>query len=507
MATLLSKALKDLAMTVQKASRGSLSTFVPNAPPQYGQPLPDEVGGDAQGLITPQRMREIAVKVPSVSAAINAIMDFTDGVELTVRNTDPAQPTDMARLAHTQSFIDTPNPQDTSLHFYHKLRYDIVTLGFGAVEIERDSMGMPANLWVLDAARLRVDYDEHGTIKGYDMIDARGMPITSGDGTHAWLPEDVILYLRDPMSSTQYSNSRIAQLFTCAIVESLMLHFISMRFTDSNIPVGVYDLGEITEDELRTAIASWNSQASKEHRILLTGSKGSKWYPFGYHLKDLEATQLLATVRSKIMGILGVTMNEMGEAQDVNKSNGYNLSFTFKKRAVEPVLNEVCLTTTRRLLWEELNYRDMEYSYEEIDSRDELIQSEIDKNYLQTGTYTFNHVRNRKGLPSEPGGDLAMVFTGTAWVPVSMLEAFAQAQLDALNAVVTEAAAGGAGGPGAGSISAPITRPPKEPMGMTTPDGAGSSAVKVKYPRGQPQKPSEGTVQTRENMGARTNGR
>src|SRR5258708_1584783 len=116
-----------------------------------------------------------------------------------------------------------------------------------------------------------------------------------------------------------------------------------LRFTDSNIPFGVFDLGDVTEHELRLAIDNWNAQGRAGNRIMMTGSKGagSKWIPFGYHLKDLEATELLKEFRMKQMGILGVTMNELGESQDINRSNGYNLSFTFKKRGVEPVLDEI----------------------------------------------------------------------------------------------------------------------------------------------------------------------
>ncbi len=102
-----------------------------------------------------------------------------------------------------------------------------------------------------------------------------------------------------------------------------MLAFIGARFTDSNVPFGVFDAGDITPEEQQQAIASWNSQARKNHRIVITGSRGgSKWYPFGYSLKELEAKDLLNQVRGYQMAVMGVTMNELGESQDINKSNG-----------------------------------------------------------------------------------------------------------------------------------------------------------------------------------------
>jgi hypothetical protein len=507
MSTLISKAFKAGADFLSKASRNTLSSYVVGVPPQYGQ-APEIVSpADVQGLITPERMREIVMKTPTASACLNATLDYCTSVEIKIRNTDPSKPTDPRRAAVVQNYMRRPNYQDTWGQLIYKLMRDISTIGYGALEIERDQRGGVANLWVLDAARLRIDYNEHGKILGFDMLDIRGMPISGEDGVHAWLPQDVIFFPRDPNSYSIYSTSRISQLFTCGVLEDMMIAFISGRFTDSNIPYGLLDLGDITETELENAVDMWNSQSQKQHKIMLTGSKGgSKWYPFAYALKELEAPVLLSEIRGKIMSILGVTMNELGESQDVNKSNGYNLSYTFKKRAIEPVLRLVCDVLTRRLFWEEFGFHDIEAYYDEIDSRDELLQAQIDDMYLKAGVFTFNHLRNRKGLPSVQGGDEPCVFTGSAYIPLRLVAPFAEAQLAAILAVESTTSAGGSGGSGGGNtnISPPLIRPPKMPEGFTTIDGSGSSNVKIKYPQGNspPQKP-RGGIQTLRNVGLR----
>src|SRR5216683_1018417 len=259
-------------------------------------------------------------------------------------------------------------------------------------------------------------------------IDANAAPGTS---LHGWEPEEVMLFSLNPISESVYPHSRIVQLFTAAILEDTMMQFISERFTYSNIPFGVFDLGDVTETELKAAIANWNDQGKTGNRILMTGSKGagSKWIPFGYHLKDLEAVELLKEFRMKIMGILGVTMQELGESQDVNRSNGYNLSFTFKKRAIEPVLDEITQTLSQRLLWQTLGYEDIELFYEEIDSRDDFLASQIHTNYQKLGILTPNQIRNIRGDISLPGGDEAYVFGPQGWIPLNMIRQMAEATL------------------------------------------------------------------------------
>jgi hypothetical protein len=507
MATPLMKAIRSLVQfqpsTVAKASRGSLGAYTPNAPHEYGQPTPETLGVDAQGLISRQRMREVVMKTPTAAACMNATLDYAQGVKVALRNVDPSKKANPSQVAFTNNLMRRPNPNDTWRRFALKCFRDMFTLGFAAVEIEPDEDGNVANLWVVDAAKLFMDYDEHGTLLGYNMLDVHGMPIRkTPDSPYTWSPDQIILFEMNPGSNTLYSTSRVLQLFTCAVIEDLMLYFISTRFTDSNIPFGVFDIGDVSEKELRDAINSWNNQARAQHRIVMTGSKnGSKWYPFGYHLKDLEAVQLLAEVRGKIMAICGVTMQELGESQDINKSNGYNLSFTFKKRAIEPLLDEFTQTLTQRLLWDTLGFVDLEYYYEQIDSRDELLQAQIDESYFKMGVDSVDDIRNKKGKPNTDGGEIPFVFTGSDYIPVDSVEAFAREQLRGLTAVADETeiavqqaklqmemmAAGGAPAPGQGKpqnlISPPLIRPPQPPEKMTTPGGRGSSTTKIKYPR------------------------
>lgn len=504
MSTLISKALQSGIAYISKASRGSLTSYVLNAPAQYGQPPEIVSPADVQGLITPERMREIVMKTPTASACLNTILDYTSGVPIKVRNVDAALPADIKQLTRVTDFMTRPNPRDTWDQLRYKLERDICTIGYGALEIERNAYGKPANLWPIDAGRLRIDYDEHGTIQGYDMINIVGMPVKGPDGVHGWMPEDILFFPRDPNSYSLYSTSRISQLFTLAVLEDLMIAFIASRFTDSNVPYGLLDLGDITEQELEAAVDMWNAQAQKQHKIMLTGSKGgSKFFPFAYNLKELEANGLLNIVQSRIMGIMGVTANELGESQDVNKSNGYNLSYTFKKRAIEPVLRTECDVLSRIFFNRELNCRDVEAYYEEIDSRDELLQGQIDELYINRGIYSINDVRNRRGLPSIEGGDEPNIFTGSAYIPVRLIGPFAEAQLKAIQAVEQTTTAGNQGG--SSNVSPPLIRPPKMPEGFSTIDGSGSSNVKIKYPtRGNstPQKP-RGPVQTLRNAGFR----
>jgi hypothetical protein len=501
---------KLLRGLVAKASRGTLSGYVINAPKQYGQPI-TTTKGDAYGLISPIRMREIVMKTPTAAACVNAILDFAVGVEIKCKNIDPAIKADPTRVRHVMQLLKRPNKQQTGRRFTRALMRDLLTFGYAGVEMEANRAGGVANLYVLDGQRLKIDFDEHGTLTGIDMLDARGVPIKGRDGIHGWMPDQVIWFVLDEESDSLYGTSRIVQLYALGVLEALMLAYIGGRFTDTNIPYGVMDLGDISQEELEFAIDKWNEQAENrgQHRIIMTGSKGgAKFFDFGAALKDLDAANLLMSIRSMIMGILGCTLNELGESQDVNKSNGYNLSYTFKKRAVEPILDEITDTLTQFLVHDRLGYTDIELDYAEIDSRDELLQAQIDEVYLKVGISSINNVRNRKQMPSTKGGDEPTIFTGSAYIPVSMINTFAQAQLallvleaQTMQVALTQPQEGQQ----SSGMEPPLIRPMQSPEKWTTIDGQGSATAKLKLPKPKvgPKKEnpqgSRGPVQTARN--------
>jgi hypothetical protein len=511
MATILSKALglkRSSVKLVEKASRGTLGSYTLNAPHQFGQPYS---ATDPFAAISPERQREIVLKTSTGGANINTILDFVGGVNLTIKSVDASKKPDPRRAKLVKDLITVPNDEDTGHDLVQILSRDLLTLGYAACQVEFDDFDRVAALWPLDAAKLSIDFGEHGEILGYDMMNAHGVPIQGPDGIHGWTKREVIFFRRDPVSYSRYSLSRITQLFSLAILENLMWAFIAGKFTDSNIPFGVLMMGDITEDDILKAADIWNTQFESGHRIMLMNNKeNASWFPFGYHLKDLEAKDLLSIIQQKQMEVVGVTDNELGKSENVNKSNGYSLSYTFKKRAVEPTLTTLTTTLTRFLVWEILGFKDIEIGFEEIDSRDELLQAQIDDTQLKHGVESINSVRNRRGQPSTPGGEEPAVFTGSAWIPVSMIPAFAQAQLEALQSEVSllkvQAAQAQAGPTNVQSgVSAPLIRAPHSPESFSTPDGSGSSTLKVSYPKpdtGKTQAP-RGPVQANRNQGVR----
>src|SRR5437879_2206834 len=140
MATLLSKALRGVLAQPERQqpeARGTVSGYVMGVSPLWGQPYPEQVDqtGDAASLISRQRMREVVLRTPTAAACLNAILDFAGGVKIGVRNIDPAEKMNKVQAKKINRVLTNPNPNQTKRQLILSLMRDIVTFGYGALEI------------------------------------------------------------------------------------------------------------------------------------------------------------------------------------------------------------------------------------------------------------------------------------------------------------------------------------------------------------------------------------
>ena len=116
-------------------SRGVVGRYVPGMPAWWGQPSLSEL---ASG-ISPARMRDIALKSPTTAAALNVVLDYACGVKVHAHHRDASQKAPPRTAKLLDELLTKPNAQDTERRFRRKLLRDLLTLGYGAVEIERDA--------------------------------------------------------------------------------------------------------------------------------------------------------------------------------------------------------------------------------------------------------------------------------------------------------------------------------------------------------------------------------
>src|SRR5258708_31175523 len=177
----LTKAVRNIIQPLpapKQEARGTVSGFALGVSPIWGQPYPEQQSGDAAGLISRQRMREVVLRTPTAAACLNAILDFTGGFKINVRNIAPSKHVPKQQQNVVKSIMNRPNTNQSWRQFVLTLIRDIVTFGYGAVElVPTGNLLRPVDMWVMDGARLKIDFDEHAFTRGELMLSTRRVSI------------------------------------------------------------------------------------------------------------------------------------------------------------------------------------------------------------------------------------------------------------------------------------------------------------------------------------------
>jgi capsid portal protein len=97
----------------------------------------------------------------------------------------------------------------------------------------------------------------------------------------------------------------------------------------------------------------------------------------------------------------------LGLEGDVNRSTAGELVDEAFHSAITPLARLLAEHITRDLFAKRLGWREFEFVFNELDSRDEMSEIQIQTALLAAGVLTVNEVRAMRGLAPLPGGSVA----------------------------------------------------------------------------------------------------
>jgi hypothetical protein len=92
----------------------------------------------------------------------------------------------------------------------------------------------------------------------------------------------------------------------------------------------------------------------------------------------------------------------LGLEHDVNRNTATELSDVAFRTAIVPTARLVSEHITRDVIAKKLGWSDLEFTFTELESKDELQEAQIQTMLLQSGVLTINEVRTMRGLPPTP---------------------------------------------------------------------------------------------------------
>ena len=89
----------------------------------------------------------------------------------------------------------------------------------------------------------------------------------------------------------------------------------------------------------------------------------------------------------------------LGLQKDVNRSTAGEMADEAFQSAIVPVAKLVAEHITRDLFAKKLGWREFEFTFNDLESRDEMQQVKIQTDLLKAGVLTVDEVREMRGLP------------------------------------------------------------------------------------------------------------
>ena len=351
---------------------------------------------------TAANLRRFA-ETPVARRAINCIKDRIACMDWRIEPRQGA-PEDTAgdraaRIAALTSAFETPNESDSFRTLMEQVIEDVLVGGFGAAEIDTTGdAAMPVRLYPVDGASIQVNAQWSG-----DPNDPRYAQVTGKLGKDALTPlrDDELMYIRlNPRSHTVFGLGKVEIAFE-AISSFLQAHRYAGRLASNSVVQYALWLNERTPEQHERLIRWWQDEVEGTGRVpVLSSEQKPEVLRFaGGTDADLrlEWQQFLLTMIANAFDLPAMLL---GVTQDVNRSTAQEFANEAFQSAVVPLARLVADHLTRDVIVKRLGWSDLRFIWSELESRDEMVEVEIQMKLLAAGVLSVAEVRSMRGLPA-----------------------------------------------------------------------------------------------------------
>jgi HK97 family phage portal protein len=362
-------------------------------------------GQNALPKPTAANLRKFA-ETPVARRAINVVKDKIASMDWQVRvrrgySGETVEDVESRKNALRRS-LEEPNASDSFRVLWEQVLEDLLVGGFGAVEMEATGdPARPFHLWAVDGATIQIDAKWNGDPEKPRYGQATGR---IGEQSSIPLRDDELMYLRlNPRTHTPFGLGRLEVAFE-TVNQFLSASRYAGRLASNSVVQYALWLNEATPEQHDRLIRWWQDEIEGTGRVpLLSCEQKPEVLRFaGGTDADLRLEWQEALIRM-IANAFDLPPMTLGLEGDVNRSTAGELADEAFQSAVVPVARLLAEHITRDLFGKKLGWHEFEFCFNDLESRDEMQELEIQTSLLQAGVLTVNEVRAMRGLgPIEP---------------------------------------------------------------------------------------------------------
>ena len=381
-----------------------------SSPTRKTQPLPailspyqSPVSNSRNALPKPSAasLRKFA-ETPVARRAINLVKDRIASMDWQIRvrrGADPALIESLQeKLDALRAALEQPNTSDSFRTLFEQVLEDTLVGGFGAVEMKpTGDASKPFELWAIDGAAIQVDPRWNGDPETpcYGFQTGR----VGADSVTPLLDSELMYIRLNPRTYTPFGLGRLEVAYE-SISQLLSANRYAGRLASNSVVQYALWLDETTPEQHDRLIRWWQDEIEGTGRVpVLSCEKKPEVLRFaGGTDADLRIAWQEFLIRM-IGNAFDLPPMLLGLEADVNQSTAGEFADEAFQSAIVPVAKLLAEHITRDLFGKCIGWPEFEFLFNDLDSRDEQGELNIQIQLLNAGVLSVAEVRAMRGLP------------------------------------------------------------------------------------------------------------
>jgi HK97 family phage portal protein len=358
---------------------------------------------------TAANLRRFA-EMPVARRAINLVKDRIASMDWQIRirrGYDPSQIESAdAKLSALRQSLEDPNTSDSFRTLFEQVLEDILVGGFGAIEMKTTGdPDRPFQLFAVDGAAIQIDprWDGNLATPRFGFVTGRSGGSLPGADAITPLLDNELIYIRlNPRTWSVFGLGKLEVAFE-SIGQFLSANRYAGRLASNSVVQYALWLDEATPDQHDRLIRWWQDEIEGTGRVpVLSCEKKPEVLRFaGGTDSDLRLQWQEFLIRM-IANAFDLPPMLLGLEQDVNQSTASELADEAFQSAIVPLAKLLAEHITRDIFAKLLGWREFEFHFNDLETRNEQEEVNIQVQLLNAGVLTVNEVRAQRGLPPLP---------------------------------------------------------------------------------------------------------
>lgn len=231
-------------------------------------------------------------------------------------------------------------------------------------------------------------------------LTSQGMPIPFGKAEVVWFS----IY---PQTNNVYGRSPLEVLGDVIYTLIYGATFNLDMYLNNNVPDGVVQLLGANSDDIKAFRERWqaefvekdifNNERKKFFKFPISNTE-VKFTPFVFDPKQMQVLEQQAWFWKLACACFNVTPSEMGFTEDSNKATEINQSSVFKRKAIQPLLQEIEYKINLQIMPHLDPTSKYKFKFDEYDIQEDLKKYQLLQMQISMGVKTAEMVAEEEGI-------------------------------------------------------------------------------------------------------------